>query len=99
MWTLATLAAPVTFVTFVTLVTLVALVALVALVSLVSLVTQVIGNVCKILTVLINISIWDHHASPFGIGCLFICLTGAGVYQQVPRCLGARARRECVVAH
>merc|ERR1719238_1301747 len=24
----------------------------------------VVGNVCKILTVLINISIWDKHASP-----------------------------------
>ena len=44
----------------------------------------VIGNVCKIVTVLINISIWEHHASPPGIACLFICLAGAGVYQQSP---------------
>ena len=34
------------------------------------------------MTVLINISIWDHHASPFGIGCLFVCLAGAAAYQQ-----------------
>ena len=32
----------------------------------------VIGNVCKILTVLINISIWDKHASPLGLGALLI---------------------------
>jgi len=44
----------------------------------------VIGNVCKILTVLINISIWDHHASPLGISCLFVCLGSAAIYQQAP---------------
>lgn len=44
----------------------------------------VIGNVCKILTVLINISVWDHHASPLGIGCLFVCLGAAAIYQQAP---------------
>jgi len=44
----------------------------------------VIGNVCKILTVLINISIWDHHASPLGITCLFVCLSAAAIYQQAP---------------
>jgi len=44
----------------------------------------VIGNVCKILTVLINLSIWSHHASALGIGCLFVCLAGAAIYQQAP---------------
>ena len=44
----------------------------------------VIGNVCKILTVLINLSIWSHHASAMGIGCLFVCLAGAAIYQQAP---------------
>ena len=39
----------------------------------------VIGNVCKIITVLINISVWDKHASPLGIGCLLVCLAAAGV--------------------
>lgn len=44
----------------------------------------VIGNVCKILTVLINISIWDKHASPVGLGALLICLAAAAAYQQAP---------------
>uniref|UniRef100_A0A7S0LP39 Sugar phosphate transporter domain-containing protein n=1 Tax=Coccolithus braarudii TaxID=221442 RepID=A0A7S0LP39_9EUKA len=44
----------------------------------------VIGNVCKVLTVLINVTIWDHHASPIGLGCLSVCLFGAGLYQQAP---------------
>uniref|UniRef100_A0A7S4AZ37 Sugar phosphate transporter domain-containing protein n=1 Tax=Chrysotila carterae TaxID=13221 RepID=A0A7S4AZ37_CHRCT len=44
----------------------------------------VIGNVCKIITVLINISIWDKHASPLGICFLLVCLLAAGAYQQAP---------------
>jgi solute carrier family 35 protein len=44
----------------------------------------VIGNVCKILTVLINIAIWDKHASPSGLVGLFICLGAAALYQQSP---------------
>ena len=44
----------------------------------------VIGNVCKILTVLINVSIWDKHASPEGLGALLLCLGAAAAYQQSP---------------
>lgn len=44
----------------------------------------VIGNVCKITTVLINILIWDKHASPLGILFLLACLVAAGAYQQAP---------------
>jgi len=44
----------------------------------------VIGNVCKILTVLINISIWDKHASPVGLSALLVCLAAAAAYQQAP---------------
>ena len=44
----------------------------------------VVGNVCKILTVLINISIWDKHASPLGLGALLVCLAAAALYQQSP---------------
>ena len=44
----------------------------------------VIGNVCKIFTVLINICIWDKHASPLGIAFLLVCLAAAGTYQQAP---------------
>ena len=42
----------------------------------------VIGNVCKILTVLINVCIWDKHASPLGLGALLCCLAAAATYQQ-----------------
>ena len=44
----------------------------------------VIGNVCKILTVVINISIWDKHASPVGLAALFVCLAASAAYQQAP---------------
>merc|ERR1711988_323616 len=44
----------------------------------------VIGNVCKILTVLINVLIWDKHASPMGLGALLCCLAAAATYQQSP---------------
>jgi len=54
----------------------------------------VIGNVCKILTVLINISIWDRHASPLGIGCLFVCLAAAAIYQQAPMRKDAMQQKE-----
>ena len=45
----------------------------------------VVGNVCKILTVLINILIWDKHASPLGIAFLLLCLAAAAAYQQAPK--------------
>jgi len=44
----------------------------------------VIGNVCKITTVLINIVIWDKHASVLGIVFLLACLVAAAAYQQAP---------------
>ena len=50
----------------------------------------VVGNVCKILTVLINISIWDKHASPLGLTALLVCLAAAATYQQ---CANSRPHR------
>ena len=44
----------------------------------------VIGNVSKILTVVINVLIWNKHASPVGLGMLFVCLAAAALYQQAP---------------
>ena len=44
----------------------------------------VVGNACKVLTIVINVSLWDKHASPFGIGCLMFCLVAAYFYQQAP---------------
>ena len=44
----------------------------------------VIGNVCKVLTVLINVFIWDKHASKEGLAFLFFCLAAAYFYKQAP---------------
>lgn len=44
----------------------------------------VIGNCCKIATVVINLLIWDKHAEPQGLACLVFCLACAYFYQQAP---------------
>ncbi|KAL3765007.1 hypothetical protein ACHAWO_001969 [Cyclotella atomus] len=44
----------------------------------------VVGNTCKVLTIIINVMLWDKHASAFGIGCLLFCLVAAYFYQQAP---------------
>ena len=44
----------------------------------------VIGNVCKVITVIINICIWDKHASAEGVGYLFVCLVAAFFYKPSP---------------
>ena len=44
----------------------------------------VIGNVCKFLTVLINVCIWDKHATPVGLGFLLVCLLAAYLYKPSP---------------
>jgi hypothetical protein len=38
----------------------------------------------KCLTILLNVIIWDQHATPGGIFSLFICIGGGMVYQQSP---------------
>lgn len=43
-----------------------------------------IGVLNKCLTVLVNMMIWDQHASPTGIACLFLCLIGGAFYVQAP---------------
>lgn len=43
-----------------------------------------IGVTCKIITVLINIFIWDKHASFVGIGCLSVCIGASTFYRQAP---------------
>ena len=53
--------------------------------SLVSATTYtVIGVMNKMLTVTVNVLIWDNHASSAGIGALCICLVGGSIYQQAP---------------
>lgn len=44
----------------------------------------IVGNVCKLLTIVINVMIWDKHASSFGILCLLFCLGAAFFYKQAP---------------
>jgi len=44
----------------------------------------VVGVMNKLLTVLLNVLIWDQHASPAGIGALCVCLGGGALYQQAP---------------
>jgi len=45
----------------------------------------VVGNLCKILTIGINVALWDKHASATGIICLLNCLAAAFVYEQAPQ--------------
>ncbi|XP_044472460.1 GDP-fucose transporter 1-like [Mangifera indica] len=42
----------------------------------------VTGVVNKFLTVVINVLIWDKHASPFGLVCLLFTVAGGVLYQQ-----------------
>jgi solute carrier family 35 protein len=44
----------------------------------------VIGNLCKFMSVAVNVAIWDQHASNAGLACLFLCLIGAACYRQAP---------------
>ena len=44
----------------------------------------VVGVLNKLLTVLINVLIWDKHAPPLGIAALCVCLGGGALYQQAP---------------
>lgn len=45
---------------------------------------SVVGNVCKLLTVIINLVIWDFHANYIGTLSLLVCLTAAFFYEQAP---------------
>uniref|UniRef100_A0A7S4BTG6 Sugar phosphate transporter domain-containing protein n=1 Tax=Chrysotila carterae TaxID=13221 RepID=A0A7S4BTG6_CHRCT len=44
----------------------------------------VVGVMNKMLTVTVNVLIWDKHASSVGIGSLILCLVGGSLYQQAP---------------
>ncbi|CAM9739718.1 unnamed protein product, partial [Phaeothamnion confervicola] len=43
-----------------------------------------VGVVNKLLTVLLNVLVWNKHASGPGIACLLVCLVGGGIYKQSP---------------
>ena len=41
----------------------------------------VIGVLNKVLTVLLNIFVWEHHAGPLGVCGLLICIVAGTVFQ------------------
>ena len=56
-----------------------------------------VGTVNKILTVVLNIAIWDKHASFIGTLGLFACLGGGSLYQQAPMRTQQKGDRRNVV--
>lgn len=45
---------------------------------------SVIGNVCKILTIVVNLVIWDEHSDAVGTVALFGCLIMGSFYREAP---------------
>lgn len=43
-----------------------------------------LGVVCKVFSVILNVLIWDKHASPRGMLCLLLCLVCSAAYRQAP---------------
>ncbi|KAL5975243.1 GDP-fucose transporter 1 [Asimina triloba] len=58
----------------------------------------VTGVVNKFLTVVINVLIWDKHASPFGLVCLLFTIIGGVFYQQSVSGGGPPPRDESTVS-
>ncbi|CAN0326281.1 unnamed protein product, partial [Phaeothamnion confervicola] len=44
----------------------------------------VIGVANKMLTIMLNVLVWDKHASPAGLAYLLVCLCGGALYKQAP---------------
>lgn len=44
----------------------------------------VVGILCKLGTVVVNVIIWDKHASNTGLGFLLMCMVSGFFYQQAP---------------
>jgi len=45
---------------------------------------SIVGNMCKVATILVNTYIWDQHSSSIGILSLFVCIGSGALYQQAP---------------
>jgi GDP-mannose transporter len=43
-----------------------------------------VGVICKLITVIANVLIWNKHATPIGIFWLLVCLGASSAYQQAP---------------
>jgi len=44
----------------------------------------IVGNTCKLLTIILNQLMWDLHANSVGVGSLLFCLVCAYFYEQAP---------------
>jgi len=44
----------------------------------------VVGVVNKFLTIILNVLVWDKHASPGGLAALSVCLVAGSFYRQAP---------------
>jgi GDP-mannose transporter len=44
----------------------------------------VVGNICKIATVMLNVAVWDQHATPLGFAALSVTLGAAFYYAPAP---------------
>ena len=44
----------------------------------------VVGVVNKFATIILNVLIWDKHASPTGLGAISVCLLAGSFYRQAP---------------
>lgn len=44
----------------------------------------VVGNVCKVMSVLANVILWDRHATPAGLVGLMVCMAGSACYRAAP---------------
>jgi len=56
----------------------------------------IVGNACKLLTVVVNQLIWDLHANSVGVASLLFCLVCAYFYEQAPM-RGSRGARGSAV--
>lgn len=45
---------------------------------------NIIGNVCKVLTIGVNSFVWNLHASPAGTASIIICIGCTTIYSQAP---------------
>eukprot|EP00932_Pfiesteria_piscicida_P001608 SRR837773.11563.p1 GENE.SRR837773.11563~~SRR837773.11563.p1 ORF type:complete len:349 (+),score=67.89 SRR837773.11563:111-1157(+) len=43
-----------------------------------------VGVVCKFISVILNMMLWDKHATPTGLMMLSVCLVASSLYQQAP---------------
>jgi GDP-mannose transporter len=58
----------------------------------------VVGNACKVLSVLLSILVWQRASSVVGTAALFVCLTMAALYKQPPlRQMPAGTERDVLI--